>query len=963
MSVFARAWAGACAPVKECDAALRAALASADPIVLTAAPGSGKTTLVPFLVRQVLDELSGAFIGEDGAEVAAAPVAGRASGGCEVGGAQAAPQSGTPPAAGSHPLEAQSPHISTPADSHPLEAQPPHVSAPAGPRLLVAQPRRVAVTAAARYVAHLCGEDVGGLIGMSMRGVRQTSPRTRIEFTTTGSLLRRLIADPDLTGVDAVIVDEVHERHLDADLVLAFLHDLRFLREDLTVLAMSATADTAALGAVFSDAHLVEVNTPTFPLTEYWEPFAGPAVERHHLSDGLASHLLQVAARAYRDHGPTLVFAPAIADVDRLVEGLKQRGLPALPLHSAVSSGVQRRALAGGDQIVVATDIAQTSLTIDGVRCVVDSGLSRQPRFDPARDTPMLVTVGASRAAMVQRAGRAHRQGPGVVYRCLHPTEWARARQFDPPQCENADLTAAVLAAYAWSSVGELALPSAFPAGALARAEQVGSELGALAPVGAALDVPVPASTPSNTMAPPPAALTTSAPTPPSTSAPGLAITDSGRLLAHIPADPRLAHALLAATYLLPARFHPRVADTVALLSTDPRLPDPDLTRAGSRAPRAERERFAAYARRWASDYGACLPTQLSDLAVDDMSHEDVAGLVVALAFPRWVARRSCDGGYLSVGAGALTVPDQSTLAGDEWIAAASIQRVGARTWVRAGAPLRAQWVPTLCWAHRQVERQVRVDKGMLVASQRSQLGDIEGPSVPLAPPFDAQLSAAAWSALERLARADGVEMFRPRGAVRTLVERLQYVSSLAAGELRPQLEAAGVSAKTLELAALTPEVVAENLHTLLGDSLPTLLEGAPLSSVDLRAGLYALVGWELPGWLDANWVSEVVLPSGRRAPVVVDAQRGPTVRAKLQECFGWREVPTVLGQTLTVELLSPAGRPLAITADLQSFFNDVYPQVRADMRGRYPKHPWPEDPWQADATALTKAALARRRG
>lgn len=900
--MFARVWAGASAPVKECDASLRAALATGDPIVFTAAPGSGKTTLVPLLVRQYLDEVTTSSMGEDGTDVSPPGGVGAAASNTAAPNTTVFP----PHSAGDLTCERAA-------------------SVAEGRRLLVAQPRRVAVAAAASYVARLCGEEVGGLIGMSMRGVHQTSPRTRIEFTTTGSLLRRLIADPDLTGVDAVIVDEVHERDLDTDLVLAFLHDLRLLREDLTVLVMSATADIVALGGVFSNARVVEVDTPTFSLTEYWEPFAGAAVERHHLSDGLANHLLQVTARAYRKHGPTLVFAPAIADVERLVDGLVQRGLPALPLHSAVSASIQQQALSGGDHIVVATDIAQTSLTIDGVRCVVDSGLSRQPRFDPARDTPMLVTVGASRAAMIQRAGRAHRQGPGVVYRCLDLTQWARAREFDSPQCENADLTAAVLAAYAWSSVEELALPSPLPAAAVARAEQVCQELGALCV------------------------------------AEGKSITAAGRWLAQIPVDPRLAHALLAATYLLPARLHQCVADTVAALSTDPHLPDPDLTRVVGRVPRAERERFAAYARRWAGDYGTCLPAELTALVMEDILPEDVVGLVVALAFPGWVARRIRAGECLSVAAGALTVSPDSALAGDEWIAAASIQRVGARTWVRAAAPLRADWVQTLCWAHRRVHLQVQLENGVLLASRRTQLGDIAGPSVKLDPPLPQALHQHAWRALEQRARSEGIEMFHPGVAVRTLVDRLRYVAARAPGEIGAQLQAAGVMPQTLALAALTCQVVAEHLRTLVGEGFTALLRGEPISAVDLRAGLYALLGWELIGWVEANWVSEVTLPSGRRVPVEVDPQRGPTVRAKLQECFGWRQVPTVLGEPLTVELLSPAGRPLAITADLVSFFDEVYPQVRADMRGRYPKHPWPLDPWAADATALTNAALARR--
>lgn len=860
MSVFSRVWSQATAPVTQCGSDLQAALDQGVPILVSAAPGSGKTTLVPLFVREFLDTRT----------------AGTRTG-----------------------------------------------------RVLVAQPRRVAVTAAARYVARLCGQRVGDLVGLSMRGERRVSAGTRVEFTTTGSLLRRLLADPDLLGVDAVILDEVHERHLDADLVLAFLRDLLLLRDDLTVIAMSATADATALEAVFGTVQVVGVPTPTFPLTQRWVPCRGASVERERMSAALASHLLEVVDLAFRRHGPTLVFVPAIADVEELVARLRERHLPAVPLHSAVDGQAQRRALAGGDQIVVATDIAQTSLTIDGVFCVVDSCLSRQPRFDVARDTPRLVTVRASRAAMVQRAGRAHRQGEGVVYRCMEAAEWARVGEFDPPQSQHADLTAAVLAAYSWSSVGELVLPSAFPAGAVARAEQACAELGALEPASGSISA--------------------------------WRVSDSGRLLALLPTDPRLAHALLAATYLLPQRWHERVAQTVALLSSEVRLDDPDISQVSAQGRVGEKEHLAEYAQRWAGAYGECLPPALRSLEVVDISSEDVPGLVIALAFPRWVARRSYSGVHLSVGAGALRTPVTSSLADDEWLAAASIQRVGANTWVRAGAALRPEWVDGVCWVHRRTSVEILLQGNALVGFEGVCWGEIAGPRLKLPVPLPPRVESLAWEALVERAWAVGLQMFDPSPAVAQLVERLRFLSAQADTALGEQIRQAGVDAEALRLAALTPQVVAQHLPTLVGQSWADLLAGRPLSEVDLRAGLYALLGWELLGWLDSNWVCEVVLPSGRAVPVGLDPQRGPTVRAKLQECFGWRQLPSVLGRVVTVELLSPAGRPLAITSDLVSFFDQVYPQVRADMRGRYPKHPWPEDPWQAPATALSKAALARR--
>ncbi|MDO5722506.1 MAG: ATP-dependent helicase C-terminal domain-containing protein [Actinomycetaceae bacterium] len=875
MKTLAQVWAGATAPVKACEDALVTAIGARQPIILTAAPGSGKTTLVPLLVRHVLDRQNNA--GND---------------------------SDTPPSG----------------------------------KVLVAQPRRVAAMAAAGYVATQLGEEVGQRIGLSMRGVRQVSARTRIEFTTTGSLLRRMLADPDLQGVDAVIVDEVHERHLDADLVLAFLHDLTQLREDLTAIAMSATADLAALRRVFPNATHLDVPAPTYPLEELWAPVNSPVLERHHMSLALASHLAAVAERAYRTHGPTLVFAPAIADVEALVADLQARDLPARPLHSAVNASQQRAALAGGDQIVVATDIAQTSLTIDAVRCVVDSGLSRQPQFDPSRDTPRLVTVRASRASMVQRAGRANRQGPGVVYRCLHQVDWARAPQFDPPEAENADLTAAVLAASAWSSVEELQLPSPWPQASLMRARQVGQEIGALqVSDGGGGAVP--------------------------------RISDSGKILALIPTDPRLAHALLRASELVPSHLREQVARTVALLTQEPRLRDPDLVKAVRGPAPAQWERFTTYAQRWAKDYAATLATTTGAGSAgqgsirewvapgrgqharqDQIQREDVPGLVTALAFPRLVARRNENGTYQSVGAGALRVPEDSSLHLDEWVAAASIQRLGDNTWVRAAAPIPSRWVDAVCGHYRRSAVEVKVKGGKLVALQTTGWGAIVGSPHPVAVK-DHPL--AARRALEEAARSRGLDLFSPAGRTAQLIAQVRY---LARGELLPpQLQL------PVELLELAPPTVAQHLDTLLGTRASDVLAGGSLREVDLRAGLYALWGWELVNWVETNWPREVELPSGRMVRVELDPERGPTVRAKLQECFGWRQVQTVCGQALTVELLSPAGRPLAITSDLESFFNQAYPQVRADMRGRYPKHPWPEDPWDATATGLTKAAQARR--
>ncbi|MDO5049909.1 MAG: ATP-dependent helicase HrpB [Actinomycetaceae bacterium] len=834
--------------------------------VLSASPGSGKTTLVPLLIRHLMDE-----------------------GGL-------------------------------------------------GGRILIAQPRRVAVRSAATFVASLLGEKPGERVGWTMRADRVVSKNTRIEFTTTGTLLRRLLADPDLPGVDALILDEVHERHLDSDLALAFALDIADMRDDLLLGVMSATADNERFHGLLSssaDTDTIIAQGKPYPLDVVWSPISAPALDDRGASSALINHLSTTAIKAFDAHGSTLVFAPSIRDVETVVEGVRASGIPAYPLHGSLTGAQQDAALnASEERVIVATDIAETSLTVPGVNCVVDSGLSRVPRFDVSREATELVTVRESRSSAVQRAGRAHRTGPGTVYRCYSQTDYARMMQFAPAQMDSADLTEAALLSHAWSSPAALRLPTKFPAPALTRAEDTLADLGALevARVGEERIAE---------------------------------ITRAGSVLARVPADPRMAHALLLASAW--SGNPGEVGKIVAVMSSNERALQADITRALRDAPKREASRFAHLARRFMDEYAQTFESpNAADMARSDsgmsnagtsegvraatgagraqpaVNAQDLPGVTAGLAFPGRIAkRRSKQGGerfvqFLSAAGSGLSVDAGTPLASDEWIAASHIQTIGGITHVRAGAPLNPEWAQWIGSAMITSDTEVTLEGGRLRATKRLSLGAIPLKSQRVKVPVE-----QARGTLARALQNRGLSLFTLSKNARELVRKARYISS-----------------KDESWPELSNQQLADRVDELIGGDWPKILEGAPLSEVDVTTGLKTIIGWDKVTQLDALIPETIELPSGNRARIVFDPQRGPTVRVKLQECFGFRKVPTILGEPLTFELLSPAGRPLAITSDLENFFNESYADVRAQMRGRYPKHPWPEDPWTAPATSRTKRRM-----
>lgn len=717
-------------------------------------------------------------------------------------------------------------------------------------KVLVTAPRRVAVRAAARRLAHLDGSRIGERVGFTVRG--EHHPGSLVEFMTPGVLLRKLMSDPELTGVSAVAVDEVHERQLDTDLVLGMLLELVQLRDDLTVAAMSATLDVEKF-ATLMDAPVLDTPAVTYPLSIEYAPHPGRAGNTREFLDHLA-HL----ATGHTD--AVLVFVPGVREVEYVVGRLPG----AVPLHGSLDAREQDAALAGGARVIVATSIAESSLTVPGVRVVVDSGLSRVPRRDATRDMTGLVTVSAAQSTVDQRAGRAGREGPGTVLRAYAQADYQQFRAHITPEIATSDLTQAALTLAVWGTPRGIGLPlaDAPPTPALDSAETVLRGIGAVDDQGQA--------------------------------------TALGRQLAGMPVDPRLGRALV--------ECGPAAAGVVAVLADSPRG---DIARARAQAREVGRLRKL----------------------VRGGTGETDPGVITALAFPSRVARRVGEEYLLASGTRAV-LPGDLGLTGAQWLAVAEVTRSGGTSREgRAGATIRA--------AARLDEEQARqvvgvteeivatVAGGKVRGRKVMRLGAIELSSTPVQVPV-----AEAAVALAATVAREGPGMFRFSGAAQNLRERLAYLHQ--------------------QLGEPWPDIDAADPMSWLGPELGEVARGAQISRVDMYPALQRLLPWPEATRLDELAPERLLVPSGNRHRIDYSEGR-PVVRVKLQECFGLAASPELAGMPVLFHLLSPAGRPLAVTDDLASFWSGPYAQVRAEMRGRYPKHPWPEDPWSAPATARTK--------
>jgi len=839
-------------PAREALPGLRAALATHGAAVLSAPPGTGKTTLVPLALAGLGPEAASGATGPGG----------------------------------------------------------PGPDGP-GPRVLVAEPRRLAARAAARRMAWLLGERPGERVGYTVRGDRRASARTRVEVVTTGVLLQRLQRDPD-PGADVVLLDECHERHLDADTALAFLLDVRAaLLPELRLVAASATADTGPWSAMLGGAPVVEAHGTAHPVRTVWAPPPRPVPPPHgmRVDPALLAHTAAVVRRGLAEYpGDLLCFLPGAGEIARvagLLAGLDGLGgdVEVLQLHGRAPQEVQDAVLAPGARrrVVLATAVAESSLTVPGVRIVVDAGLAREPRTDHARGLSALTTVRVSRAGAEQRAGRAGREAPGVVLRCWSEAEHERLTPRPAPEIALADLTGFALQTACWGDpdAAGLALLDPPGAGAMSAARAVLGALGAVDGRGRA--------------------------------------TARGRLLARVGAHPRLARALLDGAAALGAR---RAAEIVALLSEEAPAALGDDLAAAWRAVR--RERDTPYARRWRAEADRLAAAAASEEGSGGLSDRAAAGLVAALAFPERVARARGAGSasYLMASGTAVELAEGSALRGEPWLAVASADRPVGRatgrirlaaaldeaTALRAAGHLLEER-EEVTW--RQVERQGdRV--GDVVAQRIRRLGAIELSARPLTDPPPDAVRAALLAGLAE----EGVDAVLRWGESAVSLRRRLAFLHRALGAPWPDVSGAALVAAAGEW--LEPE-------------LSVARRRADLERVPTAEALRRLLPWASgeAGRLDELAPERIQVPSGSRYRVDYRDPERPVLAVKLQELFGWDAAPALAGGRvpLTVHLLSPAGRPAAITGDLAGFWREGYRAVRADLRGRYPRHAWPENP------------------
>ncbi|MFE3677161.1 ATP-dependent helicase HrpB [Streptomyces sp. NBUL23] len=775
-------------------------------------------------------------------------------------------------------------------------------------RVVVAEPRRIAARAAARRMAWLLGERPGERVGFTVRGERVVGRETVVEVVTTGVLLQRLQRDQELAGVDAVIIDECHERHLDADTVAAFLLDVReAIRPDLRLVAASATTDAEGWARLLGDAPVVEAEGVAYPVEVLWAPPVRPVKPPHgmRVDPALLTHVAATVRRALAEReGDVLCFLPGVGEIGRVAGQLAGVDAEVLQVHGRAPAAVQDAVLAGSSgtrRVVLATSVAESSLTVPGVRVVVDSGLAREPRTDHARGLSALSTVRASRAAGRQRAGRAGREAPGAVYRCWDQAEDGRLARFPAPEIKVADLAAFALQAACWGDpdASSLALLDPPPAGAMGAAREVLAAIGAVGADGR--------------------------------------VTGRGVRMSRLGLHPRLARALLDGAAEVGAR---RAAEVVALLSEEPPREYGDDLAAALRAARRGQDGYAA---RWKQEVRR-LSAQVDGAGSGEARSDDaVVGLVAALAFPERVARARGDGAFLMVSGTGAEPRDASRLRGAPWLAVAVADRpahaVSAR--VRLAAVV-DEGTALLAAGHLRVRgEEVRWVDGEVVARSVDRLGAVELAVRPLKQPDPELVRGALVEGLRR----EGLGLLRWNRETEQLRLRLAFLHRVR-GAPWPDVSDGALLADPD--AWLEPELSRARRRFDLG-------------RIDAGQALRRLLPWASgeAGRLDELAPERIEVPSGSRIRVEYGGEQ-PVLAVKLQELFGLAETPRVAGVPVLVHLLSPAGRPAAVTADLASFWREGYKAVRAELRGRYPRHPWPEDPATVPATRFTSARLRR---
>ena len=780
-------------------------------------------------------------------------------------------------------------------------------------KIVMLEPRRLAARAAARRMAEMIGETVGETVGFRTRLETRIGPRTRIEVVTEGILPRMLQSDAALEGIGLVIFDEFHERSLDADLGLALiLETRRYLREELRLLVMSATLDGERVAALI-DAPRVTSAGRSFPVeTRYLER---PAPER--FERAVAASVMRALEE---EPGSILVFLPGGAEIRRVARLLGDlgHGIIVAPLYGDLPPGAQDEAIApapqGKRKIVLATSIAETSLTIEGIRIVIDGGLARGPHFDPRTGMTRLVTSRASQAASEQRRGRAGRIEPGVCYRLWPEAEQAQLPPYAPPEIREADLAPLLLtlAAAGDSDPARLSWLDPPPAAAVGQARDLLQKLGALDAAGHA--------------------------------------TETGRAMASLPLHPRLAHMALK----VQEREQGRLAAAIAAL-----LMERDIIRAApGRRDSDLRLRVELLAERGArhdlgselhldrgglerAKQGARQIERALRLRAEESIDPGETGRVLAAAYPDRLAQaRGAPGQFRLSGGGAAELPASDALAREEFLAIADLDGERKTARIFLAAPLSREAIEEDFAAAIETTELVEWSRGeeAVLARRRRTLGALTLEDKPLRDPSPERVLTALCEGIRDL----GLAALPSTREAESLRQRVRFLARIEPEAGWPDW---------------SDEVLLRTLEDWLGPYLSGVTRRAQFASLDLAAALAARLSFAERRALDDKAPTHLVVPSGSRIAIDYAAGEAPVLAVKLQEMFGATATPAIAGgkMPLLLHLLSPAGRPLQVTRDLKGFWSNSYPQIRGEMRGRYPKHPWPDNPLEALPTARAK--------
>lgn len=778
----------------------------------------------------------------------------------------------------------------------------------AGRRILMLEPRRLAARSAATFMARQRGEQPGQSIGYRTRLDTRVSSQTLVEVVTEGILTRLIQSDPLLEDYAAVLFDEFHERSLQADLGLALVRESQqVLRPDLRVLVMSATLDTAPLARLLDDAPVITSEGRAFPVDVVYRPPSVRAGRAPRLADQVVTVIREVLAT---ETGSILVFLPGageIRQVERLIHGELPAGVDLAPLYGTLKGDEQDRAIqpapAGRRKIVLATAIAETSLTIEGVRVVIDGGQARRAVFDANSGMTRLTTGRVSKAAAEQRKGRAGRIEPGVCYRLWSEGDHHGLPAFTPPEILEADLAPLALELAQWGALkpGDLDWLDPPPTAHWNQAVELLQWLGLLNADGT--------------------------------------ITDHGRQARALGIHPRLAHMVLRGR----AMGFPVTAARLAAL-----LGERDLLGRGAgadisyrlqaldgqyRSPALDRRRLEAV-RRAASRL-------LPDSRTEDVDSTHPAGRLLALAYPDRIAnRRPGDASryQLSNGRGAF-LADEDGLGQESWLVAADLDGQARESRIYLAAATDRATLEADLAGHIETVEEARWDdhRGTVVARQLIRLGALVLSEKALPEPGPEQIRQGLLNAV----REKGIDSLPWSEAARQWQARVGLMR-----RLDPQ-----------QWPDVSDDALMANLEQWLAPFLAGVRNWKGLQQVPLLDALQSLLPWDRQQTLQQALPTSLGIPTGQQLRLDYTAENGPVLAAKLQALFGWRQTPTLAGGRVPVviHLLSPAQRPLAVTADLGNFWREVYPEVRKEMRGRYPKHPWPEDPLTAEAKMGTK--------